>query len=126
MLRACGRLLKPGGRTAFFTIFVSPGLSRRDHRRAVRAGPRAVTSRREHRPLLEAAGFVEIEETDVTEEFWQTCGRWIQHAGRLERDLRAALGSELFDEQQADRRAMLAAIEEGLLSRSLFVARTPA
>lgn len=92
----------------------------------MRAGPRAVTSPREHRPLLEAAGFFDIEETDVTDEFRQTCELWIQHARRLERDLRAALGSELFDQQQDDRRAMLGAIEGGLLSRSLFVARTPA
>jgi hypothetical protein len=126
VLRACGRLLKPGGRTAFFTIFVTPGLSRRDHRRAVRAGPRAAASRREHRPLLEAAGFVDVEETDVTDEFRQTCGLWLHHARRLERDLRAALGHELFDQQQDDRLAMMGAIEEGLLSRSLFVARTAA
>jgi hypothetical protein len=76
--------------------------------------------------MLEAAGFLDVEETDVTDEFRVTCGRWLQHARRLERDLRAALGSELFDQQQDDRQFMLEAIEEGLLSRSLFVARTPA
>src|SRR6266542_3982996 len=36
---------------------------------SVGAGPRAVASRRDHRSLLEAAGFIEIEEGDVTDEF---------------------------------------------------------
>ena len=120
MLRACRRLLRPGGRIAYFTIFTTPGLSKRDHRRAVRLGPRAVASRREQAELLEAAGLVEVVATDVTTDFLETTRRWVNYASKFEGDLRSTLGDTLFDEQQTDRRAMIAAIEEGLLSRALF------
>ncbi len=120
MLRACKRLLRPGGRIAYFTIFTTPGLSKRAHRRAVRLGPRAVASRREHAELLEAAGLVKVVATDVTTDFLETARRWVNYASKFEGDLRSTLGDTLFDEQQADRRAMIAAIEEGLLSRALF------
>jgi len=120
VLRACKRLLRPGGRIAYFTIFTTPGLSKRAHRRAVRLGPRAVASRREHAELLEAAGLVKVVATDVTTDFLETARRWVNYASKFEGDLRSTLGDTLFDEQQADRRAMIAAIEEGLLSRALF------
>ena len=92
----------------------------RDHRRAVRQGPRAVASRREQAQLLEAAGLVEVVETDVTADFLETARRWVSYSSKFEGDLRSTLGDTLFDEQQADRRAMIAATEEGLLSRALF------
>jgi hypothetical protein len=105
---------------AYFTIFTRPGLSKRAHRRAVRLGPRAVASRREQAELLEAAGFAEVVETDVTTDFLETARRWVGYATNFEGELRNTLGGELFDEQQTDRRKMIAAIEEGLLSRALF------
>ena len=122
MLRACRRLLRRDGRIAYFTIFTTPGLSKRDHRRAVRLGPRAVASRREQAELLQAAGLVEVLETDVTADFLETARRWMSYASKFEGDLRSTVGDTLFDEQQTDRRAMIAAIEEGLLSRAFFEA----
>ncbi len=125
MLRACRRILRPAGRTAFFTIFVAPGLSKRDHRRAVRLGPRAVASNRGQAELLAAAGFVDVEEVDVTGEFLETARRWLRFSAELEPALRAALGDEVVDEQVADRTDMVKAIEEGLLKRSLLVGAAP-
>jgi hypothetical protein len=120
VLRACRRLLRSGGRIAYFTIFTKPGLSKRDHRRAVRLGPRAVVSRREQAELLDAAGIAEVVETDVTADFLETARRWMNQASTFENELRKALGDALFVEQQADRAKMITAIEEGLLSRALF------
>jgi hypothetical protein len=121
VLRACRRLLRPGGRIAYLTIFTTPGLSKREHRRAVRLGPRAVGSDREQPDLLEAAGFAEVEAIDVTNDFLETARRWHEHAAALEDGLRATLGDVLFDEQQDDRRKLITATEEGLLSRALLV-----
>jgi hypothetical protein len=121
VLRACRRLLRPGGRTAYFTIFTTPGLSKPDHRRAVRLGPRAVGSERGQTELLEAAGLDPIVVTDVTEDFLETARRWLSHASELEGGLRSTLGDALFDEQQTDRMEVITAVEEGLLSRALFV-----
>jgi hypothetical protein len=125
VLRAIRRLLRPGGRTAYFTIFAAPGLSKRDHRRAVRLGPRAVGSGREQAELLEAAGFVRVVVTDVTRDYLETARRWFTYASELEGELRSTLGSALFDEQQTDRKEMITAVEEGLLCRALFVGAKP-
>jgi len=93
---------------AFFTIFISPGLSRRDHRRAVLRGPRAVASNRGQSELVAAAGFVQVDEIDFTEQFLETARRWLRFALELEPALRASLGDDAFDEQIADRRDMVA------------------
>jgi hypothetical protein len=124
VLRACRRLLRPGGRTAYFTIFATPGLSKSDHRRAVRLGPRAVGSRQGQAELLEAAGFTSIRVIDVTEGFLQTARAWLRHTAELDVELRSTIGDAV-DEQQAARKAMITGVEERLLSRALFVGFRP-
>lgn len=84
-------------------------------------GPRAVSSNREPRDLLQAAGFAEVEATDLTDVFLETARAWYTGSARLERELREAVGAAMFEQQQGDRRRMIVAIEEGLLSRALFV-----
>ena len=125
MLRACRRLLCPGGRTAFFTIHIPPGLSRTERRHAIRAGPPAVSARHDHRTLLAAAGFANIRETDVTEEFSSTLQAWLEYASGREPELRQAMGDELFDARRSDRRIQSAAVDAGVLRRSLFSADKP-
>lgn len=123
MLRACRRLLRTGGRIAFHTIFVSPGLSDSDYRRAVRAGAPSVALRRAHQELLETVGFVEVAEVDLTPEFLRVARGWLEGRERHAADLRAIEGDAEFALAQAERRRQVRAISEGLLRRSLFVAR---
>jgi hypothetical protein len=75
--------------------------------------------------LLRRAGFTDIEVTDVTGEFLATARGWFAHASRLERDLRLDGGERAFEERQADRRQIICAIEDGLLSRALIVGMKP-
>jgi hypothetical protein len=124
VLRASRRLLKPGGRTAYTTIAVAEGLSRSDHRRAVRMGPRAVTSTAPIDALMETAGFEEIEITDVTADFIETAQAWFDGFAARERELRPLLGEEL-DDRQKGRQDMIAGSEEGLLQRLLVTAAAP-
>ena len=56
----------------------------------------------------------------MTTDFLETARRWVRYASKFEGELRRTLGDALFDEQQTDRTEMIAAIEEGLLSRALF------
>ena len=108
---------------AYYNIFVPPGLPERLYRRALRAGASAVGSRGiSQRDLLIRSGFELVLETDLTAEFL-TCARaWHEGRRRRERELRATFGDAWFEDRQADSRAMIPAIEEGLLRRSLFVA----
>jgi len=125
VLRACRRLLRPGGRTAFHTIHPASGLTKAQRRRASRDGPVAVACPRPHRQLLEAAGFVAISETDLTTEFAVVTRAWTEQYAAHREDLVALLGAELFEERQADRSAQLGAIDAGVLRRTLFVATRP-
>ncbi len=123
MLRACRRLLRPGRRLAFYTIFIPQGLSEADYRRAARAGAPSVTSwRREQPDLLRSAGFAEVAETDMTDEFLRIARALLEARVRHAPELRATVGESEFTKEQAERRARVAAIEGGLLRLSLFVA----
>jgi hypothetical protein len=116
-------VLLPGGRIAYYNIFVPPGLPEYLRRRAHRAGPSAVGSRGiPQTELLARAGFESITETDVTEDFLATASAWNGGRQRRESELRAEFGDAWFEERQADSRAIRSGIEQGLLRRSLFVA----
>ncbi len=111
---------------AFYTIFIPQGLSRRDYRRAARAGAPGVTSwRREQSDLLRAAGFVDIEELDLTPEFLRIARAWREALSRHADALRRAEGVPEFEQRVRENRARVAAIEAGLLRRSLFLACPP-
>jgi len=108
---------------AYFNIFVAPGLPEHLHRRALRAGPSAVSSRGiSQLELLSRAGFDLIMETDLSADFLISARAWYEGRQTRESELRATFGNAWFEERQADSRAMIPAIEEGLLRRSLFVA----
>jgi hypothetical protein len=123
VLRACRRLLRPGGRTAFTTILEAPSLAPAARRRARAAGPRAVAMRSDHQRLLRAAGFQDITELDVTAAFRATAAAWLAETDAHADQLAQLEPPGAFAQRQADRRAMLAAIDGGLLRRALVFAR---
>jgi hypothetical protein len=125
VLRASRRLLRPGGRTAFFTIHPTPGLSPRDRRRAHRDGPVAVASHLTGRELLERAGFVDVEEIDCTPEFVTVAQAWVDQCADHRDALAELLGADEVDQRQTERRIQLQATRDGLLRRSLLVATNP-
>jgi len=125
VLRACRRILRPSGRTAFFTIHPAAGLTRAQRRRASRDGPIGVATARPYWQLLQAAGFTQVTETDCTDEFAGTTRAWLHHWDANHDDLVALLGEQAVAERQAERRAQLRATEEGILARSLLTACRP-
>ncbi len=125
MLRASRNLLRPGGRTAFFTIHPTPGLDAKLRRRAHRDGPVAVASHLPNRVLLEHAGFVEIDEIDFTADFAAVAAAWIDQWDRHHDALADLLGADEVEQRQRARRIQLRAVEDGVLRRSLLVGRRP-
>ena len=125
VLRACRRILRPDGRMAFTTIHVAEGLDERDHRRAVRAGPWHVATRSPYRRLVEQAGFVDVDEIDVTDEYAATQRAWFDISSAHADELGRLTSATEFAVAQADRRRTREAIADGLLHRTLFVAVAP-
>lgn len=125
VLRECWRILRPGGRLAFTTIHVAPALDRRSHRRAVRAGPWHVATRRPYREMVERAGFADGCGLDVTEDYARTQRSWLEATEARADELRRLTSDEDFAIAQADRRRTGDAIGEGLLRRTLITAVRP-
>jgi hypothetical protein len=107
---------------AFLMIHLPAGLSSADRARARASGPRAVDSRAEHDSMLRNAGFDVLVERDLTDASLDTARAWLHESDDLADELTRLEPAGGFDERQEDRRAMIAAIENGLLRRSQFVA----
>lgn len=125
MLRATRRALRPGGCTAFTVIHPTPGLSPAKARRAVAAGPPHCRVRTSYPSLLRSAGFVEIDEDDLTPAYLATARTKLAVADELADGMADMLGRQEFDDMQAKRRLAVSAIADGLLRRSRFTARRP-
>ena len=108
---------------AFHIIFVASGLSERDRERAVAAGPPDVSASGSYRDLLAVAGFDAIDEIDLTGQYRRTAAAWFHESTRAAKQLEEIFGIEEFRRGQQEREDALAAIEGGLLRRSLFVAQ---
>jgi len=126
VLRACFRVLKPGGRIAYYTIFVPPDLDAAEHRRAAKFWPSATTRGRRPSDMLGAAGFSEVEEQDVTSEFEATARAWVDGRRRYYEGLKEAVGEARLNDQIVDGEEMVRGPAEGLLRRSFLTAKRPA
>jgi len=110
---------------AFYTIYIVEGLTPSQYRWARRSGsPGLASGRRSQLELLRSAGFDDIEEMDLTEEFLRTARAWGEARRRHAEALRAVEGAD-FDGRLKENRIRVRAIESGLIRRSLFVARSP-
>jgi cyclopropane fatty-acyl-phospholipid synthase-like methyltransferase len=122
-LRATFQALCHRGRTAFTAIFPATGLTAADERRAIEAGPPNCGLRTSYPSLLRSAGFVDVEERDLTADYLSTASRKLDVAEQFVADMIEMLGRQEYERMQAERRQAISAIEAGLLRRSLFVAR---
>lgn len=108
---------------AFHVIFLTPGLGDLDVARAVAAGPPFVSAPASYPDLLVLAGFDEIAEVDLTDQYLATAAAWLHESARAQKELERIVGIEVFRSGQQERDEAVAAIENGLLRRALFAAR---
>jgi hypothetical protein len=107
----------------FTSIVEAPGLTPAARRRARAAGPRAVAMRSDHHRLLRSAGFADVTEVDVTPAFRATAAAWLAEWESHADELAQLEPPGAFEQRLADRRALLAAVDAGLLCRAMLVAR---
>ncbi len=110
---------------AFFTIHPADGLGPADRRRAARHGPVAVSVSRPHRELLGLAGFVQVTDTDYSDEFMRTTRAWAEQWDLHRDEMDALWGPEAVRQRQKERQASLRSTRDGILRRSLFTATLP-
>jgi hypothetical protein len=122
VLRACERLLQPGGRIAIYTIALTPGLTTADRRRGHDNGPPNVGARVPYVEMLRRAGFDDVREHDVTPAFLRVARAWNRERERHAAALIEIDGAQQFNERQRNNRRQQRAIEEGLLRRVLLTA----
>jgi hypothetical protein len=80
--------------------------------------------RSDHHRLLGAAGFQDVSESDVTAAFAATTAAWLAESQPYAEELTRLEPPGAFQQRQADRRSLLAAIQAGLVRRVLLLART--
>ena len=85
VLEACRRVIRDDGRMVFIVIWITPGLSDTDHKRAVQAAPSFGESETDYPTLLEQTGWTLTDCLDVSEGY----GSWTGAVkkGLLRRDL---------------------------------------
>jgi hypothetical protein len=126
VLRACRTVLKPGGRLAFYTIFTAPGISDGDRALALRLRPLALSWRDlTVRDLLARAGFGDIRESDLSEEFVRTQRLFLASQTRHAEGLRPLKPPGDFDRDLKSSTKQIPLLERGIIRRALFVARRP-
>jgi len=91
VLEACRRVIRDDGRMVFTVIWITPGLSRADHKRAVEAAPSFGESETDYPTLLGQTGWTVIDCLDVSESYGSTNGA--AKEGLLRRDLFVATPS---------------------------------
>lgn len=124
VLRECRRVLHRSGRMAFTVIHPAPALAPAAHRRALRCGPPHVSVRGSTYPaLLGAAGFGDVRGIDVTDEYRATLARKLEIEAAHAAELAHEWGQDCVDTLREARTANIAAVDDGLLQRTLFVAR---
>ncbi len=111
---------------AFHTIEPNPQLDGPARRRAHRVGPPAVAVRTGYASLLRSAGFVEVGVEDLTPEYLATVRRWIAAREENFDALAVVLGAADVRERIRNGRNTARAIEDGLLTRTQYLAYRPA
>ncbi len=118
-------MLRPGGRLAYLSIVLAPGLSRSQRSEGTRLGPRAVAATAPDSSLVRSAGFEDVDVTDVTTEFLAAARSWQREYDRHADEVMQIIGEKEWEERQSNRAGLRRGIEEGLLQRVLVTGRRP-
>ena len=121
MLNECRRVIRDKAKMLFYVIAPARGLSKAELAEACEVGPPFVGVPDDYSALLDASGWLVLENTDLTGDYHQALSRLVTGLEANADELTEIMGSDEFAEQLIRRRAQIDAIDRGLLERELFL-----
>ena len=117
-MRATRSVLKPGASNCFYVITTADDLNETDRERlAQRDGNEHVESPVPYDMLMEEAGFVDIEVTDVTSQYIKTLSGWKSEWEAAANAFIDLVGKKEFARRIRNRNLDIASTADGLLRR---------
>jgi len=123
VLESCKKVIQPEGRMIFTVIATAPGLTGEAYRRAVANGPEFIETECDYPSLLDQTGWRLLERRDITADYTASCRRQLSADRRQEYRLIQLIGAAAYAERTSGWRSKLAALDDSLLQRCLYVAR---
>ena len=121
MLNECRRVAQTGAKMMFYVIAPGRGLSGQDLAEARQAGPPFVSVAANYVDLLALSAWTILQKTDLTDEYLRTLRRMVNGLEQQTGVLKDAFGSDEFRYQLQHRKRQIAAIENGLLEREMYL-----
>lgn len=125
VLESCKRVIRPRGRMVFTVISIAENLRPAEQARALDAAPEFAESEANYSTLLVDTGWKVQERQDISLAFADSCRRQLKADKDNKAPLQEAIGRSEYTDRQSKWAAKLAALNDSLLQRELFVA-TPA
>ncbi len=122
-LQDCHRVMRAGGIMVFTVISIAPGLPTKDHNHAIEFGPPYVDSASDYSAMLSRSGWAIGDAVDLTAEYASTSNRYLRQLESHRSELKDLLGGEEFRAQLTRMRSKVAAIDQGLFRRELYLTK---
>lgn len=121
-LRACRRVLRPGGKMVFTVISIPSNLSPAAYERAEKNDPPFVAAASDYPAMLRETGWTIVEQTDLSADFLDSTRRILAEEESHRDALTELHGAAAYAELLGKRRKRIGLLEQGLLQRELFAA----
>ena len=121
VLTECRRVIRQQGKMAFTVIYITPGLDKPAHERAVLNSPDFIQADTEYETMLRECGWHIDEQIDLSKEYQETCRLQIEADDLHQQELIKLLGEKQALERMPNWKSKLEVIKEGLVKRNLFV-----
>ena len=121
VLTECRRIIREQGKMVFSVIYITPGLDKIDHERAVLNSPDFIQADAEYETMLRECGWHIDEQIDLSKDYQETCRLQIEADDLHQEELIKLLGEKQALDRMCNWRSKLEVIESGLAKRELFV-----
>lgn len=121
VLTECRRIIRKQGKMAFTVMYITPGLDKLAHARAVKNSPDFIQTDAGYTTMLKACGWHIDEQIDLSKDYQETCRLQIEADDFYQEELIKLVGKKQALDRMSNWKSKLKVIDEGLVKRDLFV-----